>query len=90
VELVERLTSAFKKLDPVPQFKTTAKLGGFSRTTAGITTLAPFRVAIILNGSVLFQYERASRDSDPFNNFLEGIRETFRQGDLRGFKVMCL
>jgi len=29
VELVERLTSAFKKLDPVPQFKATAKLGGF-------------------------------------------------------------
>ena len=29
VELVERLHQRFKKLDPVPQFKATAKLGGF-------------------------------------------------------------
>ena len=29
VELSNAFTSAFKKLDPVPQFKATAKLGGF-------------------------------------------------------------
>jgi hypothetical protein len=29
VELVEPFTSAFKRLDPIPQFKATAKLGEF-------------------------------------------------------------
>jgi hypothetical protein len=29
VELSNAFTSAFKMLDPVPQFKATAKLGGF-------------------------------------------------------------
>jgi hypothetical protein len=47
--LSNAFTSAFKKLDPVPQFKATAKLGAFLAPIAGITNLAPFRVAIILN-----------------------------------------
>jgi hypothetical protein len=42
--LSNAFTSAFKKLDPVPQFKATAKLGEFSEPVAGVTcAISPSR-----------------------------------------------
>ena len=35
--LSNAFTSAFKELDPIPQFKATAKLGEFLPTTAAVT-----------------------------------------------------
>jgi hypothetical protein len=69
LSLSNAFTSAFKKLDPVPQFKATAKLG-LSRTIVRHNQrLGPLLVAIISRGSDLFQDEERLRDSDPFSNF---------------------
>jgi hypothetical protein len=46
VELVDAFTSAFKRLDPVPQFKATAKLGSFLAQLPAKSRLGPFWVAI--------------------------------------------
>jgi hypothetical protein len=48
--LSNAFTSAFKKLDPVPQFKATAKLGGFLAQLPAESRSGPFWVAITPNG----------------------------------------
>ena len=48
--LSNAFTSAFKKLDPIPQFKATVKLGGFSRSCPHDQGW-PVLVSITPNGS---------------------------------------
>jgi hypothetical protein len=49
--LSNAFTSAFKKLDPVPQFKATAKFGGISPSIACMIPAVPFTIAFLRAGS---------------------------------------
>src|SRR6266850_5918981 len=48
--LSNAFTSAFKELDPVPQFKVTAKLGSFLSQLPANLTVSPFVISLIAGG----------------------------------------